>query len=148
MTWFTKEIEELSNSPLVKLSIYSTENFPNRPASPSSIYTLPVAEKARLPKFEAEPDSSASSQYSKDFDIEKNLPSVTIREVGPIPIKAGRPDVAAIFRGAVDGAKKEDRIAVTGCGPNGMMQPIRRTVADCIRGDGPSVDLFLEQFCW
>lgn len=48
----------------------------------------------------------------------------------------------------MDKSKTGDRIAVAACGPDGLMQITRRTVADCIRVDGPSVELFLEQFGW
>lgn len=45
-------------------------------------------------------------------------------------------------------AVKSDRIAVAACGPDGVMQITRRTVADCINIDSSSIELFLEQFGW
>jgi hypothetical protein len=84
-----------------------------------------------------------------DLDIEKRLPyQTTTASNNHLDIKAGRPDVPSIVREIVDKADDSDRIAVAACGPDGLMQITRRTVADCIRVDGPSVELFLEQFGW
>lgn len=83
------------------------------------------------------------------MEFEKHLPSqTTFSSINHLDIKVGRPDVVRIIRDIVDKADSSDRVAVAACGPDGLMQITRRTVADCIRVDGPSVELFLEQFGW
>jgi hypothetical protein len=101
-----------------------------------------------LPHGEPLLSSPISSKNSADFDVEKHLPASTAESSDRVGVKAGRPDVASIIREAVKKAEKSDRIAVAACGPDSLMQITRRTVADCIKVDGPSVELFLEQFGW
>ena len=49
---------------------------------------------------------------------------------------------------SISTAEKNDRVAIVGCGPDAMVQTLRRKVADYsyIIGKGPSVELILEQF--
>jgi hypothetical protein len=62
--------------------------------------------------------------------------------------KSGRPDIAAIITDIVSKADSYDRIAVVACGPDGMVHVARKTVAKNIWVDGPSLELYCEQFGW
>ena len=48
----------------------------------------------------------------------------------------------------MENADRHDNVAVAACGPDGLMQVTRRAVADNIRVDGPSLELYCEQFVW
>ncbi|KUI55365.1 Ferric/cupric reductase transmembrane component 2 [Cytospora mali] len=63
-------------------------------------------------------------------------------------VKAGRPDTAALIRGAVSSTPSHQRVLVAACGPDGLMRVVRDTTASLIRGDGPGVELHCEQFGW
>jgi hypothetical protein len=47
-----------------------------------------------------------------------------------------------MIREMVDKSDSSDRIAVAACGPDGLMQITRRSVASCIGVEGPSLELF------
>jgi hypothetical protein len=152
LTWFTKELQELRASPLVNLCIHSTRSSSlssNLITSRSSISSLPDVEKSPIPTKEAILISLTSSKNSTDLDIEKHNPSPTATpSSNHFDIKGGRPDVASMIREMVDKSDSSDRIAVAACGPDGLMQITRRSVASCIGVEGPSLELFLEQFGW
>jgi hypothetical protein len=63
-------------------------------------------------------------------------------------VTRGRPDAATLIREAVDATPRHRRVLVAACGPAGMMRAVRDTAADCIRPDGPGVELHCEQFGW
>lgn len=65
-----------------------------------------------------------------------------------LPIKQGRPDIAALLRDAVNSVDKNKRVLIAACGPDGLMKIVRNTAADLITNDGPSVELHCEQFGW
>lgn len=60
----------------------------------------------------------------------------------------GRPDTAQVIRREVAATPREKRVLVAACGPKGLMRVVRNTTADCIKGDGPAVELHCEQFGW
>ncbi|KAL2264934.1 hypothetical protein VTJ83DRAFT_7444 [Remersonia thermophila] len=68
-------------------------------------------------------------------------------EVGH-PVRTGRPDVAALIRDAVSSTPATQRVLVAACGPDPLMNLVRNTTAQLISGDGPGVELHLEQFGW
>jgi hypothetical protein len=45
-------------------------------------------------------------------------------------------------------ADDSERIAIAACGPDTLMNCVRRVAAECITIKGPSVDLHCEQFGW
>jgi hypothetical protein len=47
---------------------------------------------------------------------------------------------------SVEKADPHDRIVVAACGPESLMETARRTVARCIKADGPHLDLHCQQF--
>lgn len=65
-----------------------------------------------------------------------------------IEISEGRPNVSHIIRERVAAAGRTERILVIGCGPASLMDEVRNTTADCIRCEGPALELHCEQFGW
>jgi hypothetical protein len=53
-----------------------------------------------------------------------------------------------MIREAISDTACEDRVLISGCGPNKLMDLIRETTADCIHSKGPSIELHCEQFGW
>ncbi|TAQ86359.1 hypothetical protein B7494_g5317 [Chlorociboria aeruginascens] len=151
LMWFSKELEILKASPLVALSLYSTRS-PN--PSISSHAAIPSIEHKSLldEKLTSISLSSPISSLSTnaDFDVEKqhivangktNIPS-------NINILHGRPDIHTLINEIVKNADAGKRIMIAACGPDGLMRVVRKTAADCISVDGPSIELHCEQFGW
>ncbi|KAK6070246.1 ferric reductase like transmembrane component [Seiridium cupressi] len=69
---------------------------------------------------------------------------------GPIefPVEQGRPDIAALIREAVKSVRKDKRVLIAACGPDGLVKVVRNTAASLITKDGPAVELHCEQFGW
>lgn len=124
---------------------------------PTSIYSLPNIEKEPLPfSVSVSPASTALTMtlMSDEHDVERHpargataIPSSLYNNTA-VNIRAGRPDMAKIISEVVRGAEETDRIAVAACGPDSLMQITRKTVDENIKVDGPSLELFCEQFGW
>jgi len=93
-------------------------------------------------------ESILTRPLSEDVDIEKKQASASSSLYSSLTISEGRPDIAAIITDIVSNADQHDRIAVAACGPDGMTQVARQTVAKNIKVDGPSLELHCEQFGW
>ena len=92
--------------------------------------------------------SATEGQFSATIDPEKAMsvvPSLTYTQHN---ILSGRPDVKAQIQDIVSKADKVDRIAIAACGPDGMMTTVRKTAAACVKINGPSIELYCEQFGW
>jgi hypothetical protein len=89
--------------------------------------------------------------YNVDVDIEKrSLGDASSSDVPALITLPGRPDVESLVKGCVAAAESREKIMVSACGPAGLMDVTRRTVAGLVSdgGEGPTVDLHLEQFSW
>ena len=125
----------------MNLRIYSTGPSP---ASTTRSSSISCEEIKKAPPSE----SILTRPLSKDVDIEKKQASAASSLYAPVMICQGRPDIAAIITDIVSNADKYNRIAVAACGPDGMTQVTRQTVAKNIMIDGPSLELHYEQFGW
>ena len=56
--------------------------------------------------------------------------------------------MATTITETVAGADKHDRVMVAVCGPGSMMQDARKSVAENIKVDGPSLEFHSEHFGW
>jgi hypothetical protein len=103
-----------------------------------------------LPDTEKTPDIDisipTSSKDSAEYDMENHPKQMKYAVRRTTSIQSGRPDIANIITSLIQTADKSDRIAVAACGPDTLMAVTRRTVAGCIKPDGPSVELHCEQF--
>jgi hypothetical protein len=129
----------------VNISIHSTSSnhIPISHSSSSSI--AGDIEKTALPNKEDAINLSTFKE-SSDLDIEKRLSAS--KEEAQLEITTARPAIATIVRDIVEKSEKSDRIAFAACGPESMLLVTRKAVAECIRVNGPSVELHLEQFGW
>ncbi|KAF4625786.1 hypothetical protein G7Y89_g12377 [Cudoniella acicularis] len=153
-TWFGHELTMLYASPLVNLRIHSTQSSSSEkptsipsptPSSPIS----PTSPKSAISSFQARTIPSRSDSTASSYQtLEKRFEGMVFLPEATLPIKTGRPDVAGIIKGVVDGANGGDRIAVAACGPDEMMRVVRRTAASNMKPDGPALELFCEQFGW
>jgi len=159
LTWFTQHLGHLIKhacAPKVALKLYltrleSTGNIP-RPASQMSteVASAPasVSEKSNeTPVLSTQTSSVALGEK----DVEKMRMTDATAElecIEAIPISYGRPNIEALVRDAIMSMDKDKRILVGACGPTGLVESVRNTVAECIRVEGPSVELHCEQFGW
>ncbi|KAL8392433.1 hypothetical protein RB595_002577 [Gaeumannomyces hyphopodioides] len=63
-------------------------------------------------------------------------------------VTAGRPDASQVIRAAVAETPAHQRVLVAACGPDSLVKVVRDTTAECIRGDGPGIELHCEKFGW
>jgi hypothetical protein len=87
--------------------------------------------------FSADPEKHLSPQHGTPLDFSTSL-----------EILHGRPDVEALIKDVVAKARKDERVLIAACGPEGLMWSVRRTAAGCITAGGASVELYCEQFGW
>lgn len=133
-------LSRLHASPFVSLRIHSTRISP----SSTSNSTLSLREG----KKSSASEDIFTSRVSEDVDIEKDNASSSSSLYSALTIYQGRPNIAAIITEIVSNADRGDRIAITACGPDSMIQMTRKSVAKSIRVDGPSLELHCEQFGW
>jgi len=133
-------IHRVSLSSTLTLSSLGTHPL-SSPTSQSdgSIYSF---QKKKLHGSEAQSISPSNSES----DVEKLSTVFPPLSNSSVTIYQGRPDVASIITETVAGADKHDRMVVAVCGPGGMMLDARKSVAENIKVDGPSLELHSEHF--
>ena len=170
LQWFRDHLETIQDMPNLSASVFVTDpSTPQETAGsevPSSLDRSahhqsnadfephPDHEKRDVEKLEAQTRSSTieiedvrsggESDGASTTSSREILPS----HIGGIPVAYGRPCVSDIIRGALDQMSFGQKVLVLGCGPESLMEDVRRVSARCIKGDGPSVDLHCEQFGW
>lgn len=158
--WYLRDLTTLLKDSRISVQIYvtrgSASELPSPAASGASSRSLEqITTNGGM--FEKEISADIQSPVSNSsVDLEKTLPSETESTspidissgINSVPVKYQRPDVGSIIRAAVDETDAQARVAVMGCGPNGLMNQVRNVTASCIRTDGPAVELHCEQFGW
>lgn len=144
--WYATELEVLEASSFVTLHIYSTRSSLSSAITPSSRLSLADPEKSSFQDSRNTPPETPISPADSDYDPEKH-PDVPFESSRPSRVIAsGRPHITQFINQTVEKADINDRIIVTACGPDSLMQTARKTVAGCIKADGPSLELYCEQF--
>lgn len=89
------------------------------------------------------------SNYNVDIE-KRSLGAASSSDVPALITLPGRPDVESLVKGYVAAAESREKIMVSACGPAELMDVTRRTVAGLVGdgGEGPAIDLHLEQFSW
>ncbi|KAJ6789407.1 hypothetical protein PWT90_03637 [Aphanocladium album] len=159
LSWYADHLQTLGSDPRVSIHIFVTKG---RDALESSSNSMTESEDGRL---DASPTATSeeivpaivSSASSASGDPEKataiiqhaDLTSMPrIDGYSGFPITWKRPDVPAMIRGVVTESARHQSVLVMGCGPSSLMTQVRNTTAECIRTDGPTVELHCEQFGW
>ncbi|RDW64032.1 hypothetical protein BP5796_10534 [Coleophoma crateriformis] len=153
LSWFSKEMAQLVNCPLVNLSIHCTSTGGAASNSPPTTASDSSDQEKGSRKFSSASSSTAlgmgASRMGSESDVEKQQNATRALEVpSAVHILPGRPDVAFLISGVVDGAEASDRIVVAACGPHPLMNVVRSTVADCVGTQGPSISYHYEEFGW
>ncbi|KAF7186031.1 Ferric/cupric reductase transmembrane component 1 [Pseudocercospora fuligena] len=103
-------------------------------------------------------DESETSSLEKESiggDEEKlglrhlNLSRVAVRGSGEEVRRiesGGRPDVRTLVSNAMEGLSEDDRVLVAACGPEGLLNDVRKAVAVSRVAKAPSIEMFLEEF--
>ncbi|KAK5987415.1 putative ferric reductase transmembrane component-like protein [Cladobotryum mycophilum] len=164
LAWFATHLDTLEKDDRVTLQLYITRSSrlsitsgSETPAKPGKAHIKPTEIYSEKHSSNAETIRAHRSSYS--VDSEKSLPYETDSTATPGAIeylthtydgyiRREKPDVSSLVRTAIEGTPADHRILVMGCGPDGLMNQVRNTTADCIRTDGPGVELHCEQFGW
>lgn len=165
-TWYTNHLKTLSRDFRVSVRVFVT-----RASQPETLRISPPSTLSpRSPAEPSSPDSIIPSDQEKETlsrltipqsissDLEKEgfsspieeLASPTLEiEIGSdIPILYGRPDVKSLIQTAIDDMTPDKRVLIMSCGPKTLITAVRNATAECVRVDGPGVELHCEQFEW
>lgn len=173
MTWFAKELDELRLSPRVNLILHTTRpssgntSGTQTPVSPKNIdeekMDIVFPPSISSPSVTSPSMSSPSVHSStktpfKIGDIEKQDAAMTLEiprhhHVHPwdpsvYDVVHGRPDIAKLVKDIVAETDKSQRIAIAGCGPDSMMNTLRKSTTEAISISGPSIEFHSESFGW
>ncbi|KAI0540483.1 ferric reductase NAD binding domain-containing protein [Xylaria digitata] len=172
IAWFTQHLSHLAThecAPKIALKLHltrakaveKTEMAPLPiPRSPSQISTIIESIPPSILENGIETprlSTQASSIALRERALEKldTIDRVERIEEVPswikglsLPVIYGRPDIEALVREAVASTRTDQRILIAACGPTKLVDTVRNTAASCIRVDGPSVELHIEQFGW
>lgn len=164
LSWYKDHLTTLAshpNSPKVKVWLHVT-----RAPSSSSSGERAAHQDPPTPILSSAPDAEKSLQTLAatsaitarlERDIEKEMleKETTHHSDGESSrgglrhaISSGRPDTAALIREAIASTPSDQRVLVAACGPASLMQTVRNTTAQCIKANGPGVELHCEQFGW
>ena len=97
-------------------------------------------EREPLPRL----NTHLSFDSEKGSQSESDAPSA----IQNAPIEYKRPDVPAMIRAKIDETPADMRVLIMGCGPDGLIRAVRNTGSECIRAEGPAVEIHCEQFGW
>ncbi|KAG6008197.1 hypothetical protein E4U21_004796 [Claviceps maximensis] len=167
LEWFSKHLTTIRNDSRFSIRIFVTRSSPPSSSPPSSPHSkIGIVEgqdfeKAMMRdlttrKSEISDTQTLNSQSS--VDLEKSIRSTSdynlTSDAGHAVdsdntvVKYQRPDVAELIREAIGNTAAHESILVSGCGPAKLMDMMRETASDCIRTDGPSIELHCEKFGW
>jgi hypothetical protein len=90
--------------------------------------------------------SPAAPKGSLEYDIEKHPEHISSSGLTSLTVKDGRSYIPSLISEMLRKAESYDRIVVSACGPDSMMQEARKSVAKSIRAGGPAFELYCEQF--
>ncbi|KAG6012337.1 hypothetical protein E4U54_007599 [Claviceps lovelessii] len=169
LEWFSDHLSTLGNDSLFSIEIFVTRSRPQTPTLPPlevDVVGDKDDEKAMM-RGDVAPDGSNvpetyTSKSQSPVDSEKSQKSLgrsdsesTLAgdaghsmDLKNMVVRYRRPNVAELIRQAVGNTAAHERILVSGCGPTKLMDVMRETTADCIRSDGPSIELHCESFGW
>ncbi len=152
LSWYTDHLSTIlthENAPKVKVAVHITRGDPEKqlgqnPATSGATTVVPStnASVVQIPLTRSDSKSDSNSQ------IEEKIPISRVRSASSSIFKAGRPDVEAEVRDAIESTPKTQRVLVAACGPAQLMKSVRNTTAACIKADAPSIELHLEEFGW
>lgn len=78
----------------------------------------------------------------------ESISSATAPPNDNLSITYQRPDVTGLVGAEISATPVADRILVVGCGPEGLMTPVRNVAAKSIQAGDRSIEVHLEQFRW
>lgn len=140
ISWFPKELAELSISPHVHLTICVTRAL-------NASKTSPTREQRKLDPVITEVQSFEKSDTAIS-DPEKSASGSCSPLVANLPVMLGRPDISATIRSIVSSTEEHERTIVAACGPESLMRDTRCVVGDLVANSGRSAELHCEQFGW
>ncbi|KAH8804906.1 hypothetical protein F5884DRAFT_835327 [Xylogone sp. PMI_703] len=133
LTWFSRDLEVLKNSPSVSIILHNTSCA----SSSSSSTNATVTEKS----------SPALSRSGSD--LEKNMAAAEVIPADLV-LRQGRPDIAALVREYArrGGEALIGRVLIAACGPVSMLDVVRECGRKAIRESEVPVEVHLETFGW
>ncbi|KAG6029327.1 hypothetical protein E4U41_000389 [Claviceps citrina] len=164
LEWFAHHLVTLGNDARFSPQVFVTRDSPP-PAPPSSgpesdMMMGKDVEKGTIIRDTA-PDKyqTQESHAPISVDVEKSPSSSDSDsnwaddlnrplDVDGMTIHYQRPDIAGLIREAVRDTAPHERMLVAGCGPAKLLDLMRETTVDCIRSEGPSIELHCETFGW
>ncbi|KAJ4317700.1 hypothetical protein N0V84_007219 [Fusarium piperis] len=131
LEWFSAHLNTLTHAPGFRVLVYITGQ----------------TELKKLESNDRTTDRSDGALMSED-----SLETASARGQSGFthgaPVNYGRPNVDDTVAQAVDGMATNSRVLVMGCGPNGLLQEVRKSTTSRMVADGPRVSLYFEQFGW
>lgn len=171
ITWFAKELDELRLSPRVNLLLHTTRpssgntSGTQTPLSPqvdeekSIVFSPSISNPSVTSPSMSSPSLNSSTKTPfKTGDIEKQDAELALGiprhhhthpwDSSVLDVVHGRPDIAALIKDIVSKTDKSQRIAIAGCGPDNMMNVLRKSATEAISVSGPSIEFHSESFGW
>ncbi|KAH7011950.1 ferric reductase NAD binding domain-containing protein [Ilyonectria destructans] len=161
LTWFSEHLEILKSDPRVSIHVYIT-----RPPAPETLtkeLSTASESSSRSTSTTSDPEKAPVSRLviplpTLTTDMEKTgLSTLVESPVSPLDVAEPsddfsityrRPDVAALIKAGVEGVPSNQRVLVMGCGPQTLTTTVRDATSECIRTEGPTIELHCEQFGW
>lgn len=159
LTWFSQHIKTLEADKRVSIRLYitrpptlevvpltPTEGASEKKHSETATITKDPEKELRL-RSETHFSSDSEKGPQSDGDVPSPMDGMDTH-IENVPIIYQRPEIQAIIRTEIDETPVNKRVLVMGCGPDSLMRAVRDTSADCIRTQGPAVEVHCEQFGW
>ncbi|KAI9642150.1 hypothetical protein NHQ30_008952 [Ciborinia camelliae] len=143
ISWFGPELQELCSFPDVILRLYCTRN-----AADKTFNGVPSLSESLSEKLPSSVDEENEDKSRDIGDPEKVATHNAIRSIGErqLVMHSGRPDIPTLIHRGVESCDISQRVAIAACGPSSLMHDTRLAVAKSIKVNGPSVELFSEEF--
>ncbi|EME82955.1 uncharacterized protein MYCFIDRAFT_80533 [Pseudocercospora fijiensis CIRAD86] len=132
LEWFAEEFKELGKERRVDVKVFCTAE---REGGINDVSERSSVEK----EFIGDEEKLGSMGNLSRVAVRGSREEVR-REV------SGRPDVRALVGGAVEGLSEDERVLIAACGPEGLLNDVRKAVAVSRVAKAPSIEMFLEKF--
>ncbi|RFU34466.1 hypothetical protein B7463_g1861, partial [Scytalidium lignicola] len=125
ISWFNEALQQLHTSPLVNLTLHSTN-----PTDTSKPQSLIISENTKN-AMDGISQTPVPSKKGSESDVEKASVDIQVDSISSqLSIHSGRPDIRTLIHGIVQRSTPQDRIIIAACGPGSLIRSVRVTAAE------------------
>ncbi len=138
-SWFERELQADSSSPLVNLVLHTTRSV--------RLDGVSVDNEEKVSAFPLR-GTITSTRISSEQTLTPKPEKYPLPFQMGVAVPSGRPNVMSIVKEVDQSAGQHEKIIVATCGPASLIKDTRKAISANISPSGPYVALHCEHFGW